>query len=491
MDLFPPHQAHTRTRAARLRFRMRPVFPALLGTLMAVCLLSLVHCGPRARIVVDDEPSATKGFDTPAGGGGGGGMTPDICQGIECDVVACPAGAETTVSGVVLAPNGTLPLAGATVYVANGAAPDLHLGASCEACSAFLPERPIAIATSGADGKFVLRGVPIGTDIPVVIQIGKWRRKVTVPKVEPCVDHPLPSEGTRLPKNRTEGDMPRIALTTGACDDVGCLLPKLGIDPGEIGVSSDGDAKRIHVYRGAMLPADAPRGAAPSSTLWSSEASLSAYDMLLLSCECGERLENKGAAANEAMTRYLDGGGRIFTTDYMYTWYRDTPSIELRRAISVLGGGHDGGHPVMVKGGDLGGRPLLDWLQATSSASPALTEGQIELESVFDNLGSVDSSRARVWASSSRPSAPSSPNGPRIVSVDFPIAQKPANRCGRAVHIDAHVNQPADGDRVGPDYPASCATTMNAGEATLAFFLFHLADCILPPAAKPGVPAQR
>lgn len=470
-------------RSVRLLALLRTTFG--MGALGAA--LALLHCGPHGRTVVDDEAPSANGFDTstPAG------QTPDICQGIECDVVACPPGAETTVSGVVYAPNGTLPLSGATVYVANGSPPDLHAGASCETCSALLPERPITIATSGADGAFQLRGVPIGTDIPIVIQVGKWRRTITVPKVEACVDHALPAQSTRLPRNRTEGSMPRIALTTGACDDVGCLLPKLGIDPSEIGVSTDGDARRVHVYRGAMNPADAPKGALASSTLWASEASLSAYDMLLLSCECGERLENKGAAANEAMTRYLDRGGRIFTTDYMYTWYRDTPSADLRRAISVLGGGHDGGHPVMVKGGDVGGRPLLEWLRATSTPSPALTEGQIELESVFDNLESVDPSRARVWASSSRPSAPSSPNGPRIVSVDFPIAEKPSNRCGRAVHIDGHVNQAVSGDRVGPDYPSSCASTMNTGEATLAFFLFHLADCILPPVAKPGVPPQR
>lgn len=285
--------------------------------------------------------------------------------------------------------------------------------------------------------------------------------------------------------------MPRIALTTGVCDDIGCLLPKLGIDPSEIGIPNDGDQKRVHVYRGAMDAADAPRGSAPSSTLWSSAASLSRYDMLLLSCECGERTENKGPAANEAMTRYLEGGGRIFTTDFMYTFYRDSPSAELRRAIDVRGGGHEGGRPMSIVPGSGGGKELSSWLRAATPQSPETVEGRVDFESVFENIASVDPSRARVWAVSPRPLAPTSPPGPRIVSVDFPIGRSAGEQCGRAVHIDAHVHQPKAGDRVGPDYPKTCGSTMSTSEAALAFFLFHLADCVVPPTARPGVPPQR
>ena len=108
-----------------------------------------------------------------------------------------------------------------------------------------------------------------------------------------------------------------------------------------------------------------------------------------------------------------------------------------------------------------------------------------------ENIASVDPSRARVWAVSPRPLAPASPPGPRIVSIDFPIGKPEKEQCGRAVHIDAHVHQPKDGDRVGPDYPRTCGQTMSTSEAALAFFLFHLADCVVPPPARPGVPPTR
>jgi hypothetical protein len=452
-------------------------------------VFAFVTCGPRPReAVVDDAPEgpAPAPFDASVDA-----PPTVVCQGRECDRVTCEDGRETTISGTVFAPNGTLPVSGAVVYVPNGEVPPIADGARCETCASWLPERPAAITTSSTDGSFVLHDVPIGLDVPVVVQVGKWRRMLTLPKVERCVDHPVDRELSRLPRNRREGRLPRIALTTGACDDLGCLLPKLGIDPDEIGVPSDGDAKSVHVYLGAMDPARAPRGAPLASSLWSSAASLSRYDMILLSCECGERLENKGPAANEAMTRYLEGGGRIFTTDFMYTWYRDTPSSALRSAIDVAGGGHEGGKPVSIVPGEGNGKALAEWLRASTPASPQVTEGQVDFESVFDNLRSVDKSRVRVWAQSSRPNAPSSGPGARIVSIDFPLQAAPEKRCGRAVHIDAHVNQASDDDRVGPDYPRTCAGTMGPGEHALAYFLFHLATCITPPATRPTAPSPR
>ena len=54
-------------------------------------------------------------------------------------------------------------------------------------------------------------------------------------------------------------------------------------------------------------------------------AKLMKYDLTILSCECSEHLDNKGRAHGApftAMSDYMKAGGRIFTTDFMYTWYR-------------------------------------------------------------------------------------------------------------------------------------------------------------------------
>ncbi len=115
---------------------------------------------------------------------------------------------------------------------------DLTVGASCDRCGAPLSGSPIVKTLSDEHGHFVLENVPAGTDIPIVVQLGKWRRVTTIPMVAPCQENVLTDKDlTRLPRKRSEGDMPKIAVTLGACDQISCMLPKVGIDSSEFGVA--------------------------------------------------------------------------------------------------------------------------------------------------------------------------------------------------------------------------------------------------------------
>ena len=112
---------------------------------------------------------------------------------------------------------------------------------------------------------------------------------------------------------------PRIAVTTGTCDNLVCLIAKLGIDPDEWGI--EGEDKAVTFYRGKFQDWDpytisrfsgSLAEMKDASELWGDYETLSSYDVSLFSCECEEALENKGDAAYDAVTRYLAEGGRVF-----------------------------------------------------------------------------------------------------------------------------------------------------------------------------------
>ena len=60
-------------------------------------------------------------------------------------------------------------------FTSPSAVPPITAGASCDRCDAHLIS-PVASAITDTHGNFVLDDVPVGADIPVVIQVGKWRR---------------------------------------------------------------------------------------------------------------------------------------------------------------------------------------------------------------------------------------------------------------------------------------------------------------------------
>ncbi len=127
----------------------------------------------------------------------GGGGKPSVCgggtacTGLCLQQTTCDGGPLTTLTGRVVA--GTLPKYGnpdpipnVLVYVPNGTVKAFTKGVQCSQCGADVSGNPLVETTTGVDGTFTLTNVPVGNNIPVVIQLGRWRRQVSF-NVTGCV----------------------------------------------------------------------------------------------------------------------------------------------------------------------------------------------------------------------------------------------------------------------------------------------------------------
>jgi hypothetical protein len=139
---------------------------------------------------------------------------------------------------------------------------------------------PLVSFTTGPNGQFTLTNAPCGTNIPLVIQLGRWRRQIVIPNVACCMNTALTAAQTRLPRNQGEGDIPLMAVSTGSADPMHCVLLKMGVDTTEFTNPSGTGRIRLYKDNGQVI-----NGATPAaSTLYNSTAELDKYDMVLFDC---------------------------------------------------------------------------------------------------------------------------------------------------------------------------------------------------------------
>jgi hypothetical protein len=269
-----------------------------------------------------NNDGSTSDGSTNDGAVGDGGTDARPCQGLECQQVTCDGGGTTTITGKVLDPAGINPVYNALVYVPNATVPALSSGVSCQACGSAPPGEPVVLTLTAGDGSFTLSNVPAGTNVPVVIQIGKWRRQVQIPTVAPCTNNQPAQNLLRLPKNSTEGNIPKMALVTGGCDHMECALRKMGVEDSEF-TSSAGNG-RIHLYQGTGGAAPA-NGTENATALWSDYNKLAQYDLVLNNCECDSYATSKPAPSLRNLYDYANAGGRVLGSHYQVYWLKNGP----------------------------------------------------------------------------------------------------------------------------------------------------------------------
>lgn len=386
------------------------------------------------------------------------------CVGLECQQVECGSG-KTTISGTVFAPNGTLPLAGVTVYVPNAPLTPILSGTTvCDpSCKAQLTGLPLVATRTDAHGKFVLDDLPVGWSIPVVLQVGKWRRVLTIPEVKACVDTSVPSSLTRLPAKRSEGDIPRIAATTGGCDPIACLLPKLGIAASEFAVSS-ADAARVTLYAGEG--GSGPAGITSASGLWNNPTELAKFDVALLASECADHPENKTSPL--ALRDWVNSGGELVATHHHAVWFRD---LVADWKSTAAWGSASGTTPAAVDTTFPLGKELSDWL-----SGQALVPSDLPLTAIDPSVGAT-TPPTLAWL------RPASGTSTHVLSFGAPIGTKWDAQCGRVAYADMDVGTATD--VVDATFPAGCSSTFTAQEEVLAYLFFRLTACN-PPSSGPG-----
>jgi hypothetical protein len=396
------------------------------------------------------------------------------CQNLQCQKVTCPNGKETTVSGMVFTPSATRPdpLYNAIVYVPNSPLEPFSKGATCDRCGTIESGSPMATTLSGSDGSFTLSGMPVGKNIPLVVQVGRWRRQVTIPEVKACEDTPLDAELTRLPRNHTEGDIPQIAISTGEADPFECILRKIGIDDSEF-TSATGTG-RVHIYK--ENGADMATPVLPATDLYADAATLENYDMVILACEGMEN--KKSAQALAAMTAYANNGGRIFTTHYGYVWLEFASQFAnsaLWMPEQPMGDPTIGSIDTTFPKGDA----FAAWL-SINGASDAFSQLSIN-EARRNNSGVGHGVQRWIYTDGDLASA-------QHFTFNTPVDVGSDQQCGRVLYSDFHVSPTAVDPNIGT-FPERCLDQpLTPQEQAIEFMLFDLASCIQVDTVAPKAP---
>ena len=446
-----------------------PIFAA--SMLVVVATASCAHSGAPATGSSDADATPSFGSDD--------AMVPTApCVNLQCKRVDCGSAPKTSIRGVVhtgakLDPD---PVYNAIVYIPNETPAPFAVGVMCDHCGVITSGKPVSAAITAADGSFTLDDVPVGTDIPLVIQLGKWRRQVVISTVTACTRNELVDELTRFPRNRTEGDIPRIAVATGFIDPFECVLRSMGIDDAEFTPpTADG---RVHVF-----DADGARvgpGTPSADQLWSDLATLKRYDMVLLPCEGHEDIKTPEATQN--IIDYTAVGGRVMTSHYGYVWiaHAQMPfpssadwSTNQGALATPLIAAIDRSFPK--------GQAMADWLRAVGASE---VFGQIDIDEPRHDLGAARNGSRR-WIS-----AKEDPTTVLHLTFNTPIGSNDAAQCGRVVYSDFHVATHAA--VASAPFPSECLDgPLTPTERVLEFMLLDLQTCIQNDDEYPKSPPAR
>ena len=393
----------------------------LVGSLVTVCL---VACGATSSHSFE---SSDGGFGATGDGGSsslsnGGGDGGHVTVG--------------DLTGKVFAPEGTIPISGALIYLTSTTPPPLPDGTYCDKCTTIDSDTPFTY--SSTDGSFDLPAYRTGAQ-QLVVEKGAFRRvrSITVAAGAQAVDASL----TTLP-GKTDlavGDtIPKMAVVAGAWDHIEVTLEKLGLGKVTSSGGFDQSSAPFDYYVNSLSSTNPynPR------TLITDAATIGKYQIVFIPCSgsdgttCDDYQPGESGVQN-TLKGFVAAGGKLYVTDYSYEYVRQPwPGvIDFDGATSAIGSGcQQGSYDAPADVADPG---LASWLTATGDPSFTLEQSWTMIDGLHplattDPDGNPTTVTPKVWMNGSLA------DGPHPETVSF------ESGCGRVLFSTYHTEGNGD-----------------------------------------------
>lgn len=362
---------------------------------------------------------------------------------------------DATLTGVVRAPNGTIPISGALVYLAPFAPAPIPDKNYCDTCVAITDTTPYTLTKP--DGSFTL---PASSgDWTIVVQKGSFRRARPISIVPGA--QVVAADSTRFPgkTDATKDDfIPKLAIIPGAWDKIEGTLKKLGIEQFDLFENK--------------FPPNLSDPKAPYALLHK-KAILNQYNVLFVPCNTATggspddpTAQCKQGAPEEADVRenlkdFVAAGGKLYATDYQYEYMRRPwPGyVDWNGQTSASGSACKSGEydaPAVV--GDDG---LKSWLGAQSITNFELEANYLMIDKVNTVTGlGFDGKPAQVtpkiWMKGN------------VAGVEKPTTVSFEHGCGRVLYSTYHTEDKKSGSGILPQ------------ELALLYIILEVNVCIGP-----------
>lgn len=321
-------------------------------------------------------------------------------------------------SGKVVAPEGTIPISGALVYIATAPPAAIPDGVYCDKCVHIPDGTPHT--TTKSDGTFELDAST--GNYYLVVQKGAFRRVRQLSVIEG--PQQVPIDKTKLPNitDKANGDdVPKIAVMLGAWDPIELVLARMGLKAtitkdllGRAQVlGKDAPAFAIYGVHGLFETSPHPSPV----TLITDPKEISKYHIVFLPCSGGindmgatkcSGVYNSDSRVKKNISDFVAQGGRLYVSDWSYEYVRQifpgyvTWSGENSQIGSACMGG---GGEQSVRNQDSG---LSAWLTAQGKSLSSVKDAWTALSSVQEKLG-IDADgkpvkvKPKVWVEASAP----------------------------------------------------------------------------------------